>query len=63
MDMIELLCECGGYIYRKGLNDDSYACVRCEQSFTKSELDTKWLKEFEEKHTLLDNKKLKKNKK
>jgi len=52
--MIEIFCECGGFIYRKGLDDNSYACVRCEQPFTQADIDGKWLKKFEKNHTLPD---------
>ena len=47
--MIEVICECGGYIDNK-----SYICVRCKRQYTQVEFHTEWLKQFGENHTLPD---------
>ena len=48
--MIEYQCECGGFVYRKGLDNNSYECVRCKKKYSKNQLDNIWLKEFKEKN-------------
>lgn len=48
--MKEYICECGGFVYRKGLDDNSYTCVRCKKKYSKIELDNIWLNKFKEKN-------------